>query len=350
MEYTFDKPVDIDGWKVFNNAILKNSNMTDCNNTLNGLCSNKPLDDCIKECKESPDCFYGFHAKTPDGKMICGPVYHHESIKTPPYYRLRNKNSSPLTEYLDTSIFVDSTKFPYPPMYANVLFYADSFIMQTLAGNVVRNNTVPDDSGDDSNAGDSNAGGIIQFLPNKRSREKLENYMLVCNGDELIINVPHTAYILRKNTTDNNLQWIMRWVESANPDNTIKIFSTNKNKPIGDLLNYNEQFYFTYQGEIISFQNDIFSVKNELTEQDYLFKLSPKIEVFYCDKNECLKTTLDKTTHDGNYATIDGKQVGRSPTCWNMCGNFNTQKIDWVYYIILSFLILIMCIIILKLL
>lgn len=328
-------------WQVFPGAIFSNLDLSDCNDTIDGICHHaETLSECIDLCKNDQNklCRTGYFIQTPDRANYCVPLRQHNKEETSPYYRLRNKNIYPILKNMKTFVFSD---FPYPPNAPNALFYTDHFVFKNISKNIHIGMT--ENASMTENVVFTNDNPIhIQFLPSQVARNYVENYVFVRNGDEIVINIPHTAFVLRKNDLDSQISWTMRAAVTNVPSNIFQIFT--KNKKIGDILDYSDEFYFTFQGQPMVY-NDLnmlsissSSIQNSIENKDNIFfQLIPKIEVNYCENGVCKTTSLDQTETDGVQARFKNIPVERSPTCWGKCGK---KKSKW-YLILIGIVVFI---------
>lgn len=343
--YEFDPPVVYNDWYVFPDSILSHLELNDCESSVDGVChQTKNVQECIDLCKNGYPAFcdMGYFIQNKD-QNICLPINRPTDILINEYYRLRNKNIYPELQDATTAVFFNKHIYPFPPDKPNVLFYTDHFVMK----NISTDKTIPKTEAN------------IQFLSAGIIRNKTENYIYVRNGDELVINIPLSALILRKKDNDSGVVWVQRISSSYDPVNTFQI-NTFPPKPIGSTLNYDDTFYFTYQGYPLAYdQYDKavilpVSIDNALSEEEtknrVLFKLIPKIQVYYCDNGKCNSIPLEKTDRRDDSAKFNGNFVSRSPVCWGICENttgiflgITKKSRGWI---IIGILLVILCFVI----
>lgn len=319
------KPRTIDNnWYVFDDAILSDLEISDCNDTIGGVCEyTKTLEDCIKKCRDNNDnCKVGYFIQTPETNF-CVPIQHHDATVTSPYYRLRNRSYYPSLRNDKTFVFADKRFYPFPPSHTEMVFFTDQFLLQN-----VEEGTYLDIS-DSLNAIFNKEGRHIQFLPNRIKRNNIEQIQLIVNGDELVINIPQTALTLNKTEVGNNQEfdWKMRLYYLGTADNTFRIHSTDKNKKQGDLISYGETFYFTFgdgRGDRVESDYPVMSEAGRLSLENgklvittgtgnSIFRLIPKISVYYEENGICKSIPLEETD---NYTSYRGFPVYRNSDCW----------------------------------
>jgi len=326
-----NKPFLYNNWYVFPDTVITNMDMSECNNTITGECLHTPsLQKCIDICANNSACKYGYYIGTPDNKNICVPLLDKKEI---PYFQLRHKNYYPVMKNLRPYVF-SSKEYEFPPDTTNTIFYSDNFILQDTSTNYTLNTTKTNSSIEHTIFSDSYT--LVQLIPSNITNDFIENYVAVKNGDEVSINIPFTSFILKKDGNNNEIVWATRASTVAVPENTFRIYSSNPEKKIGDALNFSETFIIKFQEAFLFYnkENNIIQISDN---QKSVFKLIPKVEVSYCDKNRCKTISLDKTDMKGSKSTYKGFATYRSPTCWNMCNGVR----KWYDLLILIILIMV---------
>lgn len=346
--YKLPKPwVYNDKWFIFPNTTLSNLNLNDCNDTVDGICRHtNNMDECISICENDPEklCDGGYFIKTPDKRNFCVPLRNYQDGDTNPYYRLRNDSYYPQLRNVDSTFFI-SKQYSYPPDRANTLFFNDHFILRSV-GTGKWLGVEDENTTSETVIFTKKTPLHVQLLPIKITRSYVENYVSVKNGYHVAINIPHTAFILRKTELGNEVKWLMRASTVNVPNNTFQIYSYNPNKKDNDVLDYSEKFYFTYFGGVMHYSEE--SKRLEITNKNLkdallddlhvLFELIPKVEVHYCDDKKCRSIDLSLTQRKGVKARYKGSMVSRSPECWSMCGSNSN---GWSVVIITVILLLV---------
>ena len=353
--YDLGKPRIYDSaWYVFPHTTLVNLDLSDCNDTIEGICQHTDtVEQCINLCAKDPDniCKGGYFIQTPgNDSNLCVPLRSYVQEQTVPFYRLRTKDYYPEMKHVDSSVFL-STIYPFPPNMANTLFFMDHCTLKSV--NTGLQLGMESNSAVTQNVSFSEKNPVnVQFLPITVTRSQMENYIAIKNGDSVAINIPHTALILRTDESNNMVRWLMRASVVSVPNNTFHIHSANLNKKEGEVLNYGEQFYFTYHGRLLGLSKKLGTLQLYSADvsdairdnQNVLFELTPQIEVYYCDKTSCKSVPLSQTDTKGIAATYKGQIVSRSPGCWGICGT--KRKPWWVLVIALGVIILIIVVVI----
>ena len=126
------QPREYNNWMIWPNTILNNMELSDCNDTINGVClQDKTLEECISEC--TGDCGTGIYFKFATGKTVCVPIRTGIHPKLNPVYRLRKQEYYDLSpQDVEVSVFVNKDKFAYPPGLSNAIFYYDFITIQNV--------------------------------------------------------------------------------------------------------------------------------------------------------------------------------------------------------------------------
>lgn len=337
-QYIFGQPYTYKDWYIFPNTTLDNLRINDCPSSVTGTCEDtKTIEDCIQLCKDNQPCFAGYFIETPDKKNICVPIRKiSEGLAIGPYYRLRNQNIYPELEGMKSYVFT-SQKYNYPPDHGNSIFYTDKFVLTNITSQ--KSVGVSDEGKISINKTLTTKPVYVQFLPREILRSYVTQYIAVKNGDEVVINIPDTAYILKDDS--ENISWVLGISSLEGPNNTFRVFSADKNKKIGDFLNYQDTLYFTIQGRLVIYDMDNNRLKTISTSlenvmeksNNMFFKTSPKIHVYYCENGECKSIMLDQTEMNQEKARYKGITISRSPSCWGCRANIK-RGVWWIYILV----------------
>lgn len=336
-----------DEWLIFPDSTISDLNLSDCNDTVHGVCENtKNIEDCIKICEENTHekCNSGYFIET-SGENFCVPLRKltEDNIL---YYRIRPKTHYSQLSGLESSVFVLNKNNPFPPNIPNALFLRDNAGIKNVSANKWISMTKQDVLSEDVVFTDNNELSI-QLLPEEILRTYSEQHIIIKNGDGINLNVPNTALILTYQPDMNDFKWKLQASSLETPTTTIYINSTDKNKPKGEPINYNEQFYFTFQHGIIEYVDSQKALKviNKSFDSalrdgnNVVFELSPQVEVFYCGDKGCSPMILAKTDRNGFTASYKGYAVSRSPDCWGKCP---PKKSQLLWYLIIGIVVLVM--------
>jgi hypothetical protein len=330
--YYSGKPIIHNDFYIFKNAIITDIQTSDCNDTVNGFCTRvKNVEQCIDMCK-SGKCKNGYFISEKDGG-ICVPLIPTDQEF---YYRLTDKNIH--KELTNKNTFVFSTiQDTYPPDDTNILYYNDNFELQNLkTGDFM---TINDDGNVNQYPMFSDTSKLsLQFIESKTNNVFTGNYKKIKNGDHVIINIPNTAMVLRKDPDSDRLIWKLRASFSNVPANVFEIYAINKNN--NDTLTYDDDFYFKHQGSLVHFNSETksmdiinLSLHNALEKSNIIFKLKPRIQMYTFDGQKCKKTS----SKNGN--------IFRSPNCWGLNKKYTyiNPQIKIIILILILISIIICC-------
>lgn len=334
--YKFSNPDVYKDWYIFPRTTLDNIKLDDCPSSVTGKCERtETVEECIKLCQDNQPCFAGYFIQTPDKENICVPIR-----KIPggpsigPYYRLRNQNIYPELQGMKSYVFTNKNSYEYPPDHANNIFYTDRFVLTNLASQK--------SIGADQILSDKPV--FLQFLPEEILRTYISQYLIVKNGDEVVVNIPNTAYILEND--GENIKWVMKLVAIGGPNSSLRVFSTDKNKKIGDFLNYSDTLYFTTSTQPLLYNPNLDLLKidsaniNNVEKSNMYFKITPKIEGYYCDGGKCGKVMLEDTEMNEEKSRYKGSPVARNPNCWGSCGKSRSSLKTWLIIVLVIALVI----------
>jgi hypothetical protein len=134
----------------------------------------------------------------------------------------------------------------------------------------------------------------------------------VKNGDEVVLNIPQTGYVLK------DVGGKVSWVLGLGSDSSVFRIFTNA-KGIGEILDYQDKIFLTSGNDSISYNQDFENLEMSSESENSLFKIIPKIRVYYCDGTSCASTKLENTEMNGTEATYRGSLISRNPSCWGAC-------------------------------
>lgn len=343
------KPYSKGQWTVIPNAIFSHLEFLDCDDTIDGIChSTATLQECIDLCKndKTGTCHSGYFIKTQNGDTFCAPLREYGDKKNNLYYRLRDKSHYPILNTMSTYIFSNNT---YPSDNVNSLFYMDHFTIQNVNTKLFLGLNQKTSLLEFTTTSPVH----FQFLQKDIKQASVENYINIKNGGNIVLNIPQTSFVLSNSSEQINFQM---GVSLSNTDETVfQLYALNKNE--NENLNYEDSFYFMYREQLLSIDTETgtlkilnMSINDALKEgQNILFKLEPKIEVYYCDSvSGCSSVSLDNTTRSGENATYKGQPVYRSSKCWNLCKPSSNTSMNTVLLIVVITVFILFLLVLMK--
>lgn len=313
-------------WLIWNNTVLDNIHLSDCNDTINSIClTNKNLNQCIDECKD--ECGAGYLIKFKNGNTICVPSRTDTHPSLNPVYRLRNKNIYPEFDDVQISTFVNTQKNPFPPNQANVVFYKDIITIK---------NTINDMFISTSNKNpkliymDKTKQLNIQLIPSQTFLAQISEFIPLKFGDFFQISIPGTSLVAKisQNIT-NFIEWQSSDESVYGNDFSFHIIPLNNQKKNRDIVTFQDTFQIIYSNHsIVVFDLIQNKLKILYTNIDNIksnpnlissFQFVSKMIGYYCENNKC-KSVPIKNIKDTTYNNIP---VTRNPNCWNLCNTTN---------------------------
>lgn len=348
------KPIKKGNWLIWHDTAFDIMDNIDCNDTVSGVClTNKSLDQCIDECKNS--CGAGYHISMPDKTSICVPVRTDIHPNLNPVYRLRRKEQISELKNIKISSFINTDFFSFPPENSNLIFYNDIVVLKNNKTNL----SLSTKNIEDNTKGiymKNNAEDSITIVSSKISASNIINYQPILYGDKIQISIPGTNLLAKQKKYGTRLIW--KTTDKFLSDTFFTIIPVS-DKKLGDPISYNDKFKIQYSDISLVTLNDnnyLELIYSKSDENNTLFKFESKMIGYYCDNNICKSVPINKikSQHQDKFGTYKGIPVRRIPGCWGLCSNNiqysnkNTNKINWTIIVIVIIILIITSIIILK--
>lgn len=342
-----------DKWYLFKDAVLSDIEVDDCLSTLQGRCENtKSLDDCIQKCDDTDTCEMGYFIESPTGRNFCG----HLTYYTIPYFRLNDPSIYPEMSGMKPYFFTKKDVLPFPPKLPNAVFYKDYFALKIKGKDLF----ISEGKNEEAQIG-SDVYVDVSFIPSRTIKPRIQQYIPVRHGDEVAINIPYTALVLtRRDNNGQGFKWEIGASDINTPSSTVRVYSTDKDRKVGDVLGYSESVYFIDDNHPVIYdeEKNILTLYRESLDNairdniPYIFELIPKIDVYYCENGSCKRTQLENCKTEGYNAFFNDVEVHRSEDCWGFCSppkqqqqlfnNTKSQKWYWIVPAIILFIIILL--------
>lgn len=324
-DYEIEPPYRYKNYLIFPNTIFQNINISDCNDSLNGMCLEK-----VKSIEECIDTATAKNQISGAGYFIQG-KYGNFCAQTRtdlhpflnPALRLRRKDTYPELENMNVWTYIDTKLYPFPPDNARDIFYKDYFILQ----NVETSEYVIKAQGDDSNivlTKNKGLATLLQLLPFRNTALNEQNYMPARQHYKTLINSIGTNLIFKRGL--DKVVWSADLAAVSN-DETAFIFHDVKTETGQDDLereikpiNFSQTFYITFNhtftiyadpetetlklhyGNIKSAREDGLAIT---------FRLIPRVMVYYCENGKIKEGSLDSLP--------SSLRIYRNPIAWGLC-------------------------------
>jgi hypothetical protein len=320
-------------WLLWSDTVLGHVINTDCRDTIHGYClKNKTMNECIAECTEDKGCAAGYYVKLNEKDKhgvdtICIPVRTDIHPTLNPAFRLKNKDLFPELDDLQITTFINKNVFPFPPNWANVVFYKDILTIENTQTKATIGKKDSEIEGGtpiyfDKDKEDDN----IQIIPSQPTMPSGVKDLPICFGDNIQIIVPGTSLIMRQ-TALIEITWQI--TVSTIPDTSIRLIPVSKNHKIGDMICYGDEFIMTTsesQVIVLNHNTQFLTVKYDniediITNKDKyaIFKFISKMNGYYCENNKCKSIPIKNTQVKGKSATYKNIPVSRNSNCWGKC-------------------------------
>jgi hypothetical protein len=328
-----------DKWLMFENTVVKPLELTDCNDTISGIClADLTMNECTEKFRGDSDM--GYYVKI-NNKSICVPIRSAVNARINPSYRLKNQDIYKFPKNVKFTYFQNKEVYPYPPLHSAQVFY---------------NNIININSYDDKNFGftadvtknnsrvylnDKNNLNLI-ILPKITTNNALVSYKPIYYGDYITIHVPNTTLILRQDE-NNILRFIIRSFENILDENsffnsniTFYLDSDDKTKK-GKPVNWQDPIIIRSEGNNIvkiNENNQLIIVRDDkkLSEKEKYFRLDTKQDGYYCENNNCKKINYDKAIKVKDSESLKIKKQDNTLTdfyfkddCWGTCNSKNNN-------------------------
>jgi hypothetical protein len=315
-------------WLVWPETVLDSITISDCNDTVNGIClSGKTIQECIDECNEF--CTFGYHIQFENGNTLCAPIRTTINYQNP-IHRLRRKSIYPELNNVKISTFVNVEYFTFPPEEANVVFFQDLMtITDSITGMSIgtENNENSGKRIQLVKEGENN----VQITQAKISGSQIANSIPLRYGDSFQIAIPATSLLISV-SPKNNLVWeslpnIFIYSTDESSFSLVPLDSTKNN---GDIVTYGDIFAISKSSEssfvVLNTDYSHLQLKYDnlekiLNNKKFIctFTLTSKMLGYYCDGKICKPVPIKDIISSGMSGRYRGVTVGRNPSCWGVC-------------------------------
>ncbi len=360
-------------WLIWPETTLSDIQISDCNDTVEGICyRDTTLEQCLERCP-ADNCGAGVYVKFKNGKSICNPIVTGFHPKLTPLYRIKNQSLYNLDPNLvEMSVFVNTNLFPFPPNYANTVFYGDLLAMEDAKdGRTLDTSTIIED-GPGPCILKKGATSVINLQPLFRTVNPLVHDRPLAYGDKLILTIAGTSFTMQMNQGGiNPLVW-KESLEIGGDNLTFILVPDDPTKKKGDLVTYSDTVSLLYPGNgmvavnrgnnqlyvnsspLLRNQTEYNKSKREGRKNNLpisfshsgkspfnvYFKFKSLSTSYYCDEGICkpvkskdiipahspAKVVGAPSTNVLVSGTYKGKAVYAHKGCWGICNNIKFGK------------------------
>lgn len=329
-------------WMIWSETILDNIKIADCKDTVNGIClSGKTVQQCIDECVG--ECAAGYHVQFRNGNTICVPIRTSIHPYLNPVYRLRNQTIYPELKEVKVSTFVNTNIFPFPPDYANVVFYRDVLTIKET----VYNTTIGTETAKIENRGMIYLGlrvdNNIELLPTQQTATQVSQHIPLRYGEPFHISVPNTSLLaVMSITLAPALEWNSTSGMFYGNDTSFRIMPIDDSKRVGDIVSYDDKFAILYADDSVVVVDSNYnyltteynSLENILNEKKAIctFQFISKMMGYYCDGSKCKSVPIKDIQTFGTSGRYNGMIVGRNIGCWGLCEDIMEPNTTYPFF------------------
>ena len=329
--YDIDKPSIKDKkWLIFPKSTFSQLDTMDCNDTIEGKCyEDKTFDQCVQLCGDSPECNYGYFISNKSyGKNICVPLRHSNTASNP-VYRLRIQDIYPEMNGMQSKVFIDKKKYPFPPEQANTVFFQDNFLIQNYETKKFLETSPISDKESDQPVGFKKDGNlIVQALEIPPDLSAGTQYVSIKYGDSIAFHIPNTTLVMRPNPLNNTMEWMSRSF-TLTGQSTYFLKPLTPGRKMGDEVRYSDIFSIHTSVYIIGIDEN--SIIEQLYYDSYseakykganvTFRFIPKMKGWYCNNDSlCTEIPLEEMDiNDKGIGIYDGLAICRNPGCFGVC-------------------------------
>ena len=337
-------------WLIWDKTILSDITVSDCNDTIEGVCyHNHSLFSCLDECPAG-SCGAGIFVKFSNGKTICAPLATGRHPDLNPLYRLRPQEYYDLNpELVQTSIFVNSEIYPFPPNTANTVFYGDVIGLHTAndkSKSIDTQQLFKDNQTECIVKKDGDAKLVLH--PGLRFKNQFMHDLPMRYGQPFYLSILKTSFI--SVGIHDEVVWVPGlglYTSKSNQNNNMFFFlEPPVHKKFGDYVSYSDSFRLIHANHKVMVNKiktgavplELKSLHHKADKINDRYSFVSHMKGFTCQDDKCISVaTSDITPTDRNPGTNDklagtynGKRVYRLQGCWDECSRSVPKSIDTV--------------------
>jgi hypothetical protein len=338
------KPTRYGKWIVWSNAILSDISISDCNDTVDGICLDEhTLTSCLDKC-QTPNCGAGIFIEFASGKTLCAPLNTGRHPDLNPIFRLQPQEYYKLDPALvKTSVFVNSELFPFPPNMANTVFYGDVIGLYTADKTKSLDTKELLDGNQKACILKQGDNGRLVLHPVLRFSNQIMHDLPLRYGQPFYLSVLATSYV--SIGTKNDVVWDqgLGLFTSIN-DQLFFSLEPPAHKKDGDLVSYSDNFRIVHANRAMVYNSNnrnttslhlrsITQQEDSHTNEQYTF-VSHMVG-YTCQDGHCTTVDIHKITPkdriqgsgDNLAGSYKGQNVYRHKGCWSLCPLSLQQKL-----------------------
>jgi len=247
-------------------------------------------------------------------------------------------------DIVESSVFVNTKLFPFPPNLSNTVFFGDIFELVSIDGKTKLNTNIVTNTDKEKRSKvimDKDTISRCKLLPSIKSANHAVHDIPVVFGDKFEINSANTSFVT--GVKNNLLQWKEALGIFGGGGLTFTFIPTEPGKRTGDLVTYSDDVIISYsEGGTVSInsKNELYINTNNTSTTK--FKLRSLMDGYYCDNGQCKSVPINKITpvrYPGTWekrppenvlssGTYKGNNVFNHEGCWDMCRYIKSGEKD----------------------
>jgi hypothetical protein len=295
-----------------------------CNDTVEGVCTTgNTLEECINTC--TGDCQAGYYISFSNGQSICAPI--RTAIKTgrDPIYRVRTKNEFPDLADVDSTVFINSNTYPFPPDEANAVFYMDLMRIKVVGTNLLLDNEQLTATTQLNFS--NNQFSRVQLIPTGSFSGMISQYESIHYGQGFLIISPGTSLVAYNDPKDKKLKWVIAGPDLEDEKYVFR-FLADEEGDKGKKIAYKSQLKISNGNIILGVNKTTKTLVADNKNAYELFTLTSDMRGSYCYGKNCKGIAINDTTTDGVKASYNNSLVVRRSDCFGVCGNMYNNKLE----------------------
>jgi len=298
--------------------------ITQCNDTVEGVCTTgKTLEECINS--GGGDSQSGYYISFNNGQSICAPIRTTIHTDENPIYRLKNKNEFPDLANVNSTVFINTNAYPFPPDEANAVFYMDLVKINVIGTNLRLDNEQL--TANTLLSFSSNQFDRIQLIPTGNFSGIISQYVPICYGDKFLIISPGTSLVAYNDPKDKKLKWVIAG-PNLEDENYVFSFLSNTQGEKGKKIAYKSQLKISNGNVVVGVDKTTKTLVADNKNAYKLFSLTSDMRGSYCDGKTCKEIAINDTITDGVKASYNNRLVTRRSDCFGVCKNMYNNKLQ----------------------
>jgi hypothetical protein len=324
------KPYKKGDWLIFPNVFPTHAKKDlNCEGNIDGICTHADnIDNCIKQCENSPYCHYGYFISKP--VKMCLPrmgAYFYPHLNPTLNWESKNENN-PMFKDIDMTAFIDPSQTYFPDPYNNSVYFNDQIYLKNIETNtrlftpskLISSSTkqIPF-----IHFSDIEASVLTVSFFNPYNKD-VTNFRDLPFYAAFVLSLGSTNFIFRN--FEEYIGWILRGNIEIFPQNLLTAIPVNKNEKHFH-VSYGTPFYIKYgnQGYLGLDSEKRLKIYNDTLENlknmgnRITFTFESLMSVYTCQEKKCIEIPQKELEPGKATSNYKGQSAFRSPNCFGVC-------------------------------